>query len=72
MASSLMFLVSLNTLYHRFQTGQQMAQEMGINVSKLNDTFTKYNEYAQKKTDPFGKKYFHNVPISVNDEFWVS
>jgi len=45
---------------------------MGINVSKLNETFTKYNEYAQKKNDPFGKKYFHNMPLSVSDEFWVA
>ncbi|RIB29116.1 hypothetical protein C2G38_1250343 [Gigaspora rosea] len=27
---------------------------------------------SNKKKDPFGKKFFHNVPITINDQFHVA
>ncbi len=45
--------------------------EMGIPVSKLEDTFSKYNHHGKTNTDPFGKKFFHNLPVEVNDSFYV-
>jgi succinate dehydrogenase/fumarate reductase flavoprotein subunit len=45
---------------------------MGVSANKLEDTFNKYNEAAQSKKCPFGKKYFHNVPFKLNDFFHVA
>lgn len=59
-------------LMKHFPTGEALAKEMGISPSVLEDTFNKYNSYAEKKNDPFGKKYFQNVPLTMNDQFWVS
>jgi len=36
---------------------------MGIPVSKLDDTFNKYNGFAKNKNDPWGKKFFTNTPL---------
>jgi predicted heme/steroid binding protein len=56
-----------------FKHGSDLAKEMGISVATLEDTFKKYNgNAANPKTDPFGKKFFHNAPFDVNDNFWVS
>ena len=53
--------VSRRVMKH-FKTGTELAKEMGVSVDTLNDTFTKYNGYAQNPgTDPFGKIYFANV-----------
>jgi len=38
----------------------------------LETTFKKYNDIAKSKNDPFGKKYFQNLPWSMNDEFYVA
>ncbi|KAI9596189.1 FAD binding domain-containing protein [Syncephalis fuscata] len=59
-------------LMKHFANGQALAKEFGIPVNKLEDTFNKYNEIARTKKDPFGKKFFHNVPISVTDDFHVA
>ncbi|CAG8523784.1 2447_t:CDS:2 [Acaulospora colombiana] len=59
-------------LMRRF-TGEALAKEMGISVSQLRATFDEYNEIAAgRKKDPYGKKFFHNTPISVDDEFHVA
>jgi len=31
-----------------------------------------YNEAAASKKDVFGKKFFHNLPLRIDDEFHVS
>lgn len=59
-------------LMKKFSNGEALAKEMGIPVSELENTFKKYNEYAKTNKDPFGKKYFHNIPFDINDEFYVS
>ena len=54
-------------------TGQELAKEIGCSVDHLQKTFAEYNEFAEgKKPDPFGKKYFHNFPVDVNDDFHVA
>lgn len=58
-------------LFKHFPSGAALAKEMGIPLSKLEDTFAKYNEAAAKKGDEFGKKFFDNAPFSVSDNFWV-
>ena len=55
-----------------FQTGKDMAKEMNIPVEKLDATFRTYNEFAKTGKDSYGKKYFHNTPLDVNDSFHVS
>ena len=55
-----------------YNTGKELAQEMNVPVEILDTTFKNYNEYAKSGKDPWGKKYFHNVPLSVNDSFHVA
>jgi len=59
-------------LMKKFSNGAALAAELGIAVKVLEETFSQYNQGAQQKKDPFGKKYFHNVPFKTNDEFYVS
>ncbi|RMZ84614.1 hypothetical protein DV737_g1111, partial [Chaetothyriales sp. CBS 132003] len=54
-------------------TGAELAKEIGVPASKLDATFKEYNEVASgKKQDKFGKKYFHNGPVEVDDTFYVA
>ncbi|CAG8682286.1 3319_t:CDS:2, partial [Cetraspora pellucida] len=53
-------------------SGEALAKEIGIPVYQLEATFNEYNDIASKKKDPFGKKFFHNTPISINDQFYVA
>lgn len=64
-------LINIRLMKH-FSSGAELAKEMGISAGVLADTFSKYNEIARSKKDPFGKKYFHNVPFDINDSFWVA
>ncbi|ORY36462.1 Flavocytochrome c [Rhizoclosmatium globosum] len=59
-------------LMKHFKTGAEVAKEIGISASALDDTFKKYNQIAQSKNDPFGKKFFSNAPFDINDNYWVS
>ncbi|KAJ3409722.1 hypothetical protein HDV05_004296 [Chytridiales sp. JEL 0842] len=60
-------------LMKHFKTGADLAKEMGISTATLDETFKKYNgNAANPKTDPFGKKFFHNGPFDINDNFWVA
>ncbi|KAJ3039763.1 hypothetical protein HDV00_011890 [Rhizophlyctis rosea] len=59
-------------LMKHFKSGQHLAKEMGISPSVLESTFSKYNDFAKNKNDPFGKKFFHNLPFVADDEFWVA
>jgi flavocytochrome c len=52
----------------RFSSGAEIAKDMGISTAKLADTFAKYNEAARTKTCPFGKKFFNNAPVEMNDD----
>ncbi|KAI8999227.1 FAD binding domain-containing protein [Gaertneriomyces semiglobifer] len=59
-------------LMKHFKGADALAKEMGISVKTLEETFTKYNEIARTKKDPFGKRFFHNLPFIPDDEFWVA
>ncbi|KAG9303584.1 hypothetical protein G9A89_018480 [Geosiphon pyriformis] len=53
--------------------GEELAKEIGISPETLQATFHEYNAIAEgKKKDPFGKKFFHNTPFSIQDKFHVS
>jgi hypothetical protein len=43
-------------LMKRFESGEALAKEMGIDASTLKKTFDDYNTRAETKKDPYGKK----------------
>lgn len=43
-------------LMKRFESGADLAKEMGISVDELKKTFDDYNAVVKSKKDPFGKK----------------
>ncbi|TQB75472.1 hypothetical protein MPDQ_002765 [Monascus purpureus] len=54
-------------------TGKELAKEIGCGEAALKKTFDEYNAIAEGKIkDPWGKKFFHNMPFSIDDEFHVS
>ncbi|KAM0524127.1 hypothetical protein ACHAPE_001383 [Trichoderma viride] len=54
-------------------TGQQLAKEIGCTPEHLQKTFQTYNAIADgKQKDPWGKKFFHNLPVDINDDFHVA
>jgi cytochrome b involved in lipid metabolism len=54
-------------------TGKELAKEIGCTPEHLQGTFKAYNEIADgKKKDPYGKKFFHNGPVDINDDFHVA
>lgn len=59
-------------LMKHFKHGNELAKEMNISPQKLTDTFNKYNKDAEKQTDEFGKKFFHNTPFKLDDYFNVA
>ncbi|PUU78617.1 FAD binding domain-domain-containing protein [Tuber borchii] len=57
----------------RKMTGQELAKEIGCGPQHLQKVFKEYNDIADgKKKDPYGKKFFHNGPFDVNDDFHVA
>ncbi|KAI0432370.1 FAD binding domain-containing protein [Xylaria sp. FL1042] len=54
-------------------SGEQLAKEIGCKPDHLQKTFTTYNAIAEgKQKDPWGKKFFHNMPLDINDTFHVA
>ena len=54
-------------------SGKELAKEIGCGDSALQKTFEDYNAIADgKKKDPYGKKFFHNLPFDINDTFHVA
>ncbi|SMY24607.1 unnamed protein product [Zymoseptoria tritici ST99CH_1A5] len=54
-------------------TGAELAKEIGCDEQALDKTFTAYNKYANgEEKDPYNKKFFHNFPVEVNDDFHVA
>lgn len=54
-------------------SGKQLAKEIGCSEDTLQKTFTIYNAIADgKQKDPFGKKFFHNLPFNIDDTFHVA
>ncbi|KAG6003047.1 hypothetical protein E4U21_002437 [Claviceps maximensis] len=57
----------------RKMTGHELAKEIGCSPDHLQKTFQTYNAIADgKQKDPWGKKFFHNLPVDINDDFHVS
>lgn len=60
-------------LMKRFNSGEELAKEIGIPAEKLKQTFDDYNAIATgKKKDPWGKKFFHNHNMKMDDTFHVA
>lgn len=55
-----------------FNNASELAKEMGINSSKLQNTFDKYNGIAQSKNDPYGKLFFKNTPLQMTQDYYVA
>ncbi|KAK7546900.1 fumarate reductase [Phyllosticta citricarpa] len=54
-------------------TGKELAKEIGCGDAALQKTFQEYNAIAEGKVkDPWGKKFFHNLPFDINDTFHVA
>ncbi|SCV70307.1 BQ2448_1701 [Microbotryum intermedium] len=53
-------------LMKRFETGEEVAKEMGLSKDKLAQVFADYVAVTKDpKKDPFGKKFFHNTDWSL-------
>lgn len=54
-------------------TGKELAKDIGCTPEHLQKTFQTYNRIADgKEKDPWGKKFFHNLPVDINDDFHVA
>ncbi|KAJ5781124.1 Flavocytochrome c [Penicillium paradoxum] len=54
-------------------TGAELVAEIGCGEAALKKTFDEYNLIADgKKKDPWNKRFFHNMPFKLDDEFHVS
>ncbi|CAK9101033.1 Fumarate reductase (FRDS) (FAD-dependent oxidoreductase) (NADH-dependent fumarate reductase) [Durusdinium trenchii] len=52
-------------------TGKELAKEIGVPASKLEQTFNEYNKAAEKPgSDKWGKKFYEALPLDVNDNTW--
>jgi flavocytochrome c len=54
-------------------TGAELVAEIGCGEAAIKKTFDEYNLIAEgKKKDPWNKRFFHNMPFSLDDEFHVA
>ncbi|BAE55635.1 flavoprotein subunit of fumarate reductase [Aspergillus flavus] len=54
-------------------SGKELAKEIGCGEAALQKTFQEYNAIAEgKQKDPWGKRFFHNLPFDINDTFHVA
>jgi cytochrome b involved in lipid metabolism len=54
-------------------TGKELAKEIGCTPEHLQKSFQTYNAIAEgKQKDPWGKRFFHNMPVDINDDFHVA
>ncbi|KAE8421904.1 fumarate reductase Osm1 [Aspergillus pseudocaelatus] len=54
-------------------SGKELAKEIGCGEAALQKTFQEYNAIADgKQKDPWGKRFFHNMPFDINDTFHVA
>ena len=52
-------------LMKRFDSGEALAKEFGLDASVLKKTFEDYNQSVRTKKDPFGKKVCRSVSILI-------
>ena len=56
-----------------FESGADLAAEMGIAVEDLQKSFDNYNAAAKDSSkDAFGKIYYKHAPFHVSDSFYVA
>jgi len=55
-----------------YNNGAEFAKDMKIKTEHLAKVFADYNEVAKKGIDQYGKKYFQNMPFSMEDNFHVA
>merc|ERR1719453_2131872 len=72
-----------------YQSARDLAKEMGIQESTLDQTFKDHTSIGEKQAsspdagqydaypngkshDPWGKKFFHNLPTLIDDEYHVA
>lgn len=53
----------------RYESADELAKDMGLAPEALAQTFKEYNGYAQKKRDPFGRKFFDGAPYEMKDVY---
>ncbi|KAK4128655.1 Flavocytochrome c [Parathielavia appendiculata] len=54
-------------------SGKELAKEIGCTPEHLQKTFQTYNAIAEgKQKDPWGKRFFHNMPLDISDTFHVA
>ncbi|RSH83425.1 uncharacterized protein EHS24_007109 [Apiotrichum porosum] len=60
-------------LMKKFNSGAELAKEIGVDPSVLKKTFDDHNRYSKAPgTDPFGKKFFSGGDFSMDDSFNVA
>lgn len=59
-------------LMKHYKSAAEMARDTGMPLKNVETTFASYNETARTKKDPFGKKFFSNLPFVPDDSFWVA
>ena len=60
-------------LMKRFESGAELAKDMGISEKQLQAAFDDYNQIASgKKADPWGKKFFNKDTWKMDDFFNVA
>jgi succinate dehydrogenase/fumarate reductase flavoprotein subunit len=57
----------------KFNSGAELAKDMGISEDQLKSVFDDYNQIANgKKKDPFGKRFFSDGQWKMDDYFNVA
>ncbi|OSX66546.1 hypothetical protein POSPLADRAFT_1038654 [Postia placenta MAD-698-R-SB12] len=59
-------------LMKRYESGEQLAKDMGLKPEALKKTFDTYNAVVKSKKDPFGKKFFTTGEWKLDDIFNVA
>lgn len=59
-------------LMKHFNSGDELAREIGVSPSVLRKTFEEYNEASRTGKDKYGLKYFLKDGYKMDDEFYVA
>jgi flavocytochrome c len=57
------------SVMRKYNSAADLAKDMGISPSALEQTFNEYNGFAKKKNDPFGRKFFDGAPYEMKDVY---
>jgi len=55
-----------------YKTGADLAKAMGISAADLEANLEQNNKWEAEGNDPWGKKYFHNGPTTIEDSYFVA